>query len=354
MDPNLLPKNSREMETSEQAKLKRIRASLDVVLNSPKPELEAKPAKKKNGGFWKNLFGAPVSPIKDVALTSPEISHNNSKSLDLLSSGKSIKNIASRPAEIKPIPKPEAKQPAYHPVYKPAPPAPAVSSQKPEPQRNERPHRDSKATTPFNLVPKHEKSAEVNVNLMPQELALRRESASVASGIKSLIIAVLAPALILTIGFGVILFLQNDLKTRMSAKQAEFNNLNSQIGDFLVKEKANNVVADRVAIISKLLAEKITWNNFFDKLEKYTLDGVYYNNLTADTSGVLTLPGVADNYETLAKQLAVFKAAGDFIKDVKLTSAQLSSEGKAGVVGVGFQLRLTLQDKLFIKPIAAK
>jgi len=342
MDPNLLPKNSREMETSEQARLKRIRASLDVALNTPQPEAKAKTAKKKSGGFWKNLFGAPVSPIKDFALTNPDSSKNGAKSLDLLSSGKSMKDAAVRPAA-----KPETPKQTYQPVYKHTAEAKA-SDQKTETKHHEKPHRDSKATTPFNLVPKRQKSAEVNVNLMPQDLTARR-AATDTNHIKATIIAVLAPLVALTAGFGIISLLQNDLKARMTARQNEFNGLDRQIGDFLSREKQNNIIAERVAIINKLTADKIIWNNFFDKLEKYTLDGVYYNNLTADTSGVMTLPGIADDYETLAKQLAVFKSANDFIKDADLTSAQLVSEGRAGVIGVGFQLRLTLADGIFKK-----
>lgn len=340
------------METSEQAKLKRIRASLDVALNSPQPEVKTKPVKKKSGGFWKNLFGAPVSPIKDFSLTNPDISKNDSKSLDLLSAGKNINDIAGRSPikpEVKPVSKPEIKLPFVKPVPKPE----IIAAPKPESKKHEKPHRDSKATTPFHLVPRHEKSAEVNVNLMPQDLTARRASSD-ASHIKATIIAVLVPLAVLTVGFGIISLMQNDLKARMTARQNEFNGLEKQIGDFLSREKQNNIIADRVAIISKLTAEKIIWNNFFEKLEKYTLDGVYYNNLTADTSGVLTLPGIADDYETLAKQLAVFKSADDFIKDANLTSAQLVSEGKAGVIGVGFQLRLTLAEGLFKKTLAAQ
>ena len=89
------------------------------------------------------------------------------------------------------------------------------------------------------------------------------------------------------------------------------------------------------------------WSNFFALLEKYTLDGVYFTSLTADTSGTLILPGVADNYHILAQQLAILRDAKDFVSDAKISNAQLYSEGKAGVTGISFQLRLNLADQVF-------
>jgi len=109
----------------------------------------------------------------------------------------------------------------------------------------------------------------------------------------------------------------------------------------------NNETADKILAIKNRLDGKFYWSNFFDLLEKYTLDGVYYTNLSADTSGQLVLPGVASDYETLSKQLAVFNNATDFVKEVKIGNTQLYSEGKAGVIGVSFQLRLLLADHVF-------
>jgi hypothetical protein len=59
------------------------------------------------------------------------------------------------------------------------------------------------------------------------------------------------------------------------------------------------------------------------------------------------LPGVADNYQVLAKQLAVLRDATDLVKEVKISNAQILSEGRAGIVGVSFQLKLVLQDEVF-------
>jgi hypothetical protein len=133
-------------------------------------------------------------------------------------------------------------------------------------------------------------------------------------------------------------------------KRTELDGLTRQIGDYIVREKENNALADRVSMIKNLLDEKILWSRFFDLLEKYTLDGIYFTNLTADTSGTLILPGVADNYHVLSQELAVLRDAPEFVKDARVTNAQLYSADKVGVLGVSFQLRLVLNDQVF-KPV---
>ncbi|MFA6526024.1 MAG: hypothetical protein WCT26_01245 [Candidatus Buchananbacteria bacterium] len=212
----------------------------------------------------------------------------------------------------------------------------------------EKKHEVKEVKSAYHTVPKSEGHSGFNVNLMPEELLNQLKSDS-AKNIQSIIIAIIIPVIIITIGYGAVILLQNDLKTRMIAKNIEFDKLNKQIGDYVIQEKYNNAVADRVTAIKKLLDEKIIWNNFFLYLESYTLDGVYFTDLTADTSGALILPGVAENYDVLAKQLAALRDADKFVKSVKLSSAQIISEGKAGVIGVGFQVRLILQDSVFQK-----
>jgi len=357
-----------------------------------------RPGKNKKSGWLKNILGQPVSPVMNYApeekksvpttrvyepkpAVKPDIawrlpaqnrakdnkpasrpkagdswteifknmfSIGRKKRIDfrLASAGDKKELIAPAP----PVLKQEAKRetaPAKEFV-----PYHAVTPRHNPPVETKNTHSEANSAK-YHTAPKREKNAEVNVNLMPQELMSRLSSGS-AGNIKSIVIAVIIPLAIISLGYGAIMLLQNNLESKMSERQGEFEGLQKQIGDFVSREKQNNQVADQVVAVKKLMDEKIIWKVFFADLEKYTLDGVYFTSLTADTSGVLTLPGVADDYDTLAKQLAALRDASDFVKDVKLTNAQLISEGKSGVIGVGFQLRLTLQDNIFKKPKSIK
>lgn len=386
MDPNLLPSDLREKEDKEQARLKKQPDDFSIELNLPagkgkswKKEIASSGAKAP--GLWSKVFGRPVSPVINYAVSEPNqalspkigqkalapsllkgngaaarqpagdswseifknmfgVGRKDRIDFRLASAGRSKTKTPAAPADW-----PEIKQPVFSEkqASDQARMAPPPAVKKIEKEKPKEP-----AKTVYHTVSKHEKNSGFNVNLMPQELLTRLSSGSV-DNIKAAIIAVIVPLLIITLGYGAIVLLQNDLKARMAAKQMEFNDLQKQIGDFVSQEEKNNEVAGRVSAIKKLLDEKIIWSNFFSYLEKYTLDGVYFTDLTADTSGVLTLPGVADDYEVLAQQLAAFRDADDFISRVKLVNAQLVSEGKAGVVGVSFQLRVTLQDGVFDK-----
>lgn len=386
MDPNLLPDNLRGKEDREQFRLKKQPVGFGMELKMP--QNDKRPAKAaKAPGIWAGLFGRPVSPIINYTniekkpqaapkaewkMPAPNLA-KTSKPMARRQAGDSwteiFKNmfgvgrrkridfrLASAGGNKQPII--QAHAPSQPEIRHETPPAEEAAPFRAAVLRHEQPSarrekiHEAKASK-YHAAPKRERSAEVYVNLMPQEL-MARLSSGAAGNIKAVIAALVVPAVIITAGFGAIVLLQADLKSRMAEKQQEFNSLQAQIGDFVSQERLNNQTADQVAAVKKLLDEKIIWNAFFDSLEKHTLDGVYFTSLTADTSGVLTLPGVADDYAALARQLAALRDAGDFVKDVKLTNAQLISEGKSGVIGVGFQLRLTLKESVFKKPKISK
>lgn len=380
MDLNLLPNELRNQENKEQAKLKKQPAGFGLELNSPHVE-------KAKSNWLNNLLGSPVSPVIDSAKpaiappkTELRLSNTNpateKKAVARKPAGDSWGQIisgmfgfdrkkridfrlASNKREIKaPLPRatvytdaknslpaPEAREIKTHQIVSKRnnPATIAILTERKDSRQDS--HEAKPAKSAYNIVPKREKTSEFSVNLMPQEILAHLSTQKVNN--ISIIWAIAVPILIITLGYGVIILLQNDLKARLTARQQEFNGLQTEILDYIAKENQNNQTADRVAAVKKLLDEKNIWNNFFTYLEKYSLDGVYFSDLTADTSGVLTLPGMAENYNVLSQQLAVLDDADDFIKSVKLNNAQLVSEGKAGVVGVGFQLRLTLQDGVF-------
>lgn len=198
--------------------------------------------------------------------------------------------------------------------------------------------------TPFHLAPKRERTPEFDVNLIPKDS--RTESRHFEGELKFLLISIITPIILILASYTVIFFLQNNVNNQLVKQKETLAKLEIQIGDFLSREKQNNEFASRLSTLKKINQEKITWDNFFTLLERYTLNGVYFTGLSADTSGILNLPGVADSYSILAKQLALLRDADEFVKDYKISNAQLYSEGKAGVIGVSFQVRLVLADNV--------
>jgi Tfp pilus assembly protein PilN len=330
----------------------------DLKNRKAKPEKVKKTSNKKGKSGWlKSLLGKPVSPIltiKEIELPIPVKPMIIEKKLEVKPQIKVKKpsdgwgSIVGDMFGFSKVKSQKLKFASVEeklavPVKAPISEAPAkVVLSKKKGKETEK----KSIKSPYNLVPKHEKMA-VDVNLMPKESVTEKTWS--AAGSSTFIIVAVISILLVTAGYFSIVYLQKNLEQKMSLQQVELNDLNRQIGDFVTKEKENNHVAQKVTAIKKLMMDKIIWSSFFKLLEKYTLDGVYFTSLSADTSGVLVLPGVANDYSVLAKQLAVFRDAVEFVKDVKISNAQLYSEGKAGVVGSSFQIRLVLQDGIFSK-----
>lgn len=197
----------------------------------------------------------------------------------------------------------------------------------------------------YNLVSKIEKR-EINVNFVPPEMRGHGYIARLAKRKVFFVAAVLA-VLVVAGSYFLLNYLQQNLQLEMSTKNSELLNLNLQLEDFIVERSNNNKIASRVTATKKIIDEKARWSKFFTLLEKYTLAGVYYGSLSADTTGSITLPGIATDYETLAEQLVVYNSASDFTQAATISNAHPLFDPKGELTGVGFQIKLTLRDQVF-------
>lgn len=276
---------------------------------------------------WKSLFVPVKHQSERVHLVSDEAVKEN----------KTHDAVKVQPMPLKSV---QEKTPtSYRPEVKP----------KEEHKKKEYPikeHKKKNQATAYNLVEPNGHKNIPDVNLIPVDL-LSKRAASQGREIAYFSIAVLVPVAILLGVYGIIFWGQTQLATSMKQRNAVLDAKTKEIGDYESRLKKNNDLAGRITSIASLRKNKLAWSNFFELLEKYTLDGVYYNNLSMDTSGSFLLPGVADSYETAAKQLALLNNASDFVKDAKISNIQIFSDGKTGSSGISFQLRLVLADHVF-------
>ncbi len=123
-----------------------------------------------------------------------------------------------------------------------------------------------------------------------------------------------------------------------------------------VKNVSQKIIAERqeeqkiinfdrkLQIASYLLDHHIYWTLFLQKLEKYTLKGVYYKDIHADQNGDVSLSAYTYDYDNVAKQLKVFQRANDFVEAVKINSATQNSKGP-----IRFQIKLKLKKQILFK-----
>jgi len=387
MDPNLLPPELRGKEEKEQAKVKSQPHRFVVELQQPvKPNLTQSQHRIRQGSGWlKNMFGAPTVTTSKPSTFTPNTNILPSRPVEIKEELRPApvltpavaKPLAQTvpPAKIMPMAvKPAESTDSWWAILanlfcfrarkkedwrlaqadKAIAPSATPSARpelkkaelvRPQPAVSPKPIKTEEKPGSFHLAPKF-KPFGFNVNLIPQEL-LGETTGRFGGEIAAIVLTVVICVLVVGAGYGTLFFLERDIEKTLIDRQAELDGLTKQIGDYIVREKENNSLADRVAAIKNILDEKIFWSKFFGLLEKYTLDGIYFTNLTADTSGTLTLPGVADNYHLLSQELAVLRDASEFVKDARVTNAQLYSADKIGVLGVSFQLRLVLNDQVF-------
>lgn len=197
-----------------------------------------------------------------------------------------------------------------------------------------------------NDLPARDRSVEFGINLMPHDLQ-RANKLIKSSVILYFSLMLIASLVLLSVGYITVVVLNGSLQSELIQNKNQLAVITNDLASYSSRTTENNLFAAKVNAIEGLNQQKKTWSKFLPFLERFTLDGVYYGNLSADTSGVLVLPGVAENYDILAKQLAVLRDAKEFIKEAKISSAQAYTEGRAGIIGVSFQLRLVLQNGVF-------
>lgn len=130
---------------------------------------------------------------------------------------------------------------------------------------------------------------------------------------------------------------------------------------------AENEVGDvldfrlRLMLVSELLNDHIYWSNFFSFLEKNTLPNVFYQDFSGDTGGEYILKARTDNFDSMAKQLKVYRRSadvlevdsegGEMVKDEPVVdeSGTSSEATTTPTTQLNFFLKLKIKPELFFR-----
>jgi hypothetical protein len=114
----------------------------------------------------------------------------------------------------------------------------------------------------------------------------------------------------------------------------------------------------RLIMVNEMLSKHIYWNNFFSFLEKNTLPNVFYQDFSGDTKGDYILRAKTDSFDSMAKQIKVFRLSPDVIEAsseggemVKNEPAADASSTDEIITGsqLNFSIRLKIKPGLFSK-----
>ena len=119
--------------------------------------------------------------------------------------------------------------------------------------------------------------------------------------------------------------------------------LEEEILNFQSTNQEIKDLAEDIKTIHTILNQHIYWSNFFELLEKYTVQEVHYQGLTAGNNGALVLDAIGPNFDAVARQLKALQSpeATELAREVSVTSATLTE------VGVSFNVNFILNSQLF-------
>jgi Tfp pilus assembly protein PilN len=190
------------------------------------------------------------------------------------------------------------------------------------------------------------------VNLIPSEF---RQSIDPRSKLLGLGLTVLGCVVVLGGTFALLTFYRTSILEKIQKLRAERATVEQSISQLRPRQREALATNNRLKIISSLLDQHIYWTKFFEKLEQYTIDDVYFTGtLSGSLDGQMTLSAVGSSYTSPARQLLVLEKASDFVTNVAITSAsavQNSSAnlppGSVAASEVSFSITITLVPDIF-------
>ena len=160
----------------------------------------------------------------------------------------------------------------------------------------------------------------VNINLTTEKITVKEPRL-----FKREVVILFAILTILVMCYGAMIIYQGMLATRTSEKNAEYIELHKELTEGNTKEVFD--FQNRLNVAKNLISSQSTTFDKLTQIQNIIIPKVYLNSFTYDPLGnQISLSCVADNYDSMAKQILSFKKSGLF-SDVILSNSQNTDEG---------------------------
>ncbi len=214
-------------------------------------------------------------------------------------------------------------------------------------QMDQKQEDNKKNKSKYHLAPQRQKG-NFEVNLMPEELGSVKHPGR-RTKVFALVLAVVLPAVVIAGCYWLIVLACQSEQEKIAVQNQKIRELKQELRPREDYWRENRYLRKKVEKIDQLWKEHVYWTDFFELLEKYTLDGVHYKSFSADLSGEFVLPTEAINYGILARQIVAFEQSNNFVKEVSVDNISLVSEPGGGVAGVSCDLNLKIAPEVFKK-----
>lgn len=143
---------------------------------------------------------------------------------------------------------------------------------------------------------------------------------------------------------------QKQEEDKTVAINAELATTTQQVKNISNNSKDFSIFKDKVGLTKQMADSHIYWTNFFNWLEKNTLNSVTYSDFSGDTSGSYNLGATAKTFSDISWQVKAFKD-NPMLNTVWVDSGSAGrSEGKDSVVNaVSFSIGLKVKPQIFFR-----
>ncbi len=145
---------------------------------------------------------------------------------------------------------------------------------------------------------------------------------------------------------------QKQEEQKTIALNDEYKIVSRQISN--INAKSNDVIVfkDKLQITKKLADSHVYWTDFFDWLEKSTLNSISYGGFSGDLTGKYSLGATAKTFSDISWQVKAFKD-NKFIDSVRVDSGSSGRADEKAVVNsnnpVSFSLDLKVKKDIFYR-----
>ncbi|MBI3120181.1 MAG: hypothetical protein HYZ08_01045 [Candidatus Kerfeldbacteria bacterium] len=167
---------------------------------------------------------------------------------------------------------------------------------------------------------------------------------------------------VVAISWGVVLFLQFRSQQTVEDVSSEIAGLQQEITALSpIAEREKELSSQTIAVKSALDGEHY-WSEFLSLLEETILPGVYWQSVTADPVGTVTLTGIAKDFSNMIEQVRVLERE-DLVDSVSISSVgnpegdntqETEGEETTEVSGIQFTLKLKFDPLLISKTYASE
>lgn len=161
-------------------------------------------------------------------------------------------------------------------------------------------------------------------------------------GVLALVVFFLS-AIVVGAFYGALYYKKREIIRQLSNSSQQISELEKEILSFSDLNVEIKTLGDEIKAFNSVLSKHVYWTNFFNLLERYTVQEVYYSGFSAGNDGAMTLKAVGKDYNAVARQLKVLgqDSAKEFVSRASISSAQRTDKG------IEFDVIIVLNPNLF-------